>query len=59
MSTVIKIIIEILKAIFSNSKQRADRDRAAEDRELAEAIRNGDSETVGKIRERRRKYPNL
>jgi hypothetical protein len=48
-----------LKLFADMSKKRKDARRVKEDKRLAEAIRKGDSETVGKIRERRRKYKDL
>lgn len=54
------IIIAIIKAIASINKDKiSDQKRIDEDNELADAIRNGDGSTVGKIRERRKKYKNF
>jgi len=59
MKAVIILVVTIIKAIFGDKNKMRDKKRVKEDKELAEAIRNGDSKTVGKIRERRKKYKNL
>lgn len=55
---IITAILELI-GLFSSFNKKADRNsRLEEDKALAEAIKNGDEETVGKIRERRKNYPN-
>lgn len=58
LRTIIDIILTIARLLI---KKPADspNSRMDKDKELAEAIRNGDSDTVGKIRERRKHYKNL
>ena len=53
-----KTILKIFGFLFSAFGNPTDR-RLKEDKELANAIRKGDGKTVGKIRERRKKYPKL
>jgi hypothetical protein len=61
------MIDAILKAVqvafnvigFFNRKPNPDEQRLKEDIELADAIKNGDSETVSKIRERRKHYSKI
>lgn len=56
---VLGIIVRVL-GFFTGSKQKTpDDSRLEEDKELADAIKRGDAETVERIRERRRKYPNI
>jgi len=47
------------KDIEAEEKRQADLARLKEDIELKDAIQRGDYETVQRIREKRRKYPNL
>lgn len=56
MITKVLKIIGIISNFFDRSSKN---DRLKEDKELADAIKRGDSETVSKIRERRKHYSNL
>jgi hypothetical protein len=47
-----------LLGIFNNKKSKEE-NLLKEDKELADAIKRGDSDTVSKIRERRKRYSNL
>ena len=47
------------KDVEKEEKHQEDLDRLKEDIELKDAIQSGDYETVQRIREKRRKYPNL
>ena len=54
-------ILEMLVKLFGYyiKPKTSDESMLEEDKQLADAIKNGDTETVERIRERRRKYPNV
>jgi len=61
---MLAILIKIFSVImgifgFFNNKKSKEENILKEDQELADAIKRGDAETVSKIRERRKRYPNL
>jgi hypothetical protein len=55
---VLKIAAVAAEALGGFLKKKKDSDRIKEDKELAEALRNGDMATVARIREKRDKYKN-
>ena len=58
ISTIINIISTIFNFLWKSKTNTVD-ERLKEDMELANAIKKGDSDTVNKIRERRKHYLNI
>jgi len=56
---IIEGLLSGIKVFSDMAKRRKESRRIKEDAQLAEAIRNGNSELVGKIRERRKRYKDL
>lgn len=60
LSVIIKIVSFIIGIFgFFRNKKTKEEYILKEDQELADAIKRGDAETVSRIRERRKRYPNL
>lgn len=57
INTIINTLLTIIRFFWKSNT--AEDKRLKEDLELANAIKNGDSDTVNKIRERRKHYSNI